>query len=65
MADRISHITTRRQATPAARIDGRLKETGEARYASDTPLANPTYAFFVTSAIARGRITDIDESESR
>jgi len=49
-------------ATP--RIDGRLKVTGEARYASDTPLADPAYAFFVTSAIARGRIVNIDDCAS-
>jgi xanthine dehydrogenase YagR molybdenum-binding subunit len=48
--------------TPAARIDGRLKVTGEARYASDTPLVN---TFLATSAVARGRIAEIDESESR
>ena len=47
------------------RIDGRLKVTGEARYASDTPLANPVYAFLAVSAIARGRITNIDDGEAR
>src|SRR5947207_14427708 len=49
----------------APRVDGRLKVTGEARYASDTPLANPAYAFLATSAIARGRIAAIDDSASR
>jgi xanthine dehydrogenase YagR molybdenum-binding subunit len=49
----------------APRVDGRLKVTGEARYASDAPLADPVYAFLATSAIARGRITDIDDSEAR
>ena len=51
--------------TAAPRIDGRLKVTGEARYASDTPLADPAYAYLATSAIARGRIADIDESDAR
>ncbi len=51
--------------TAAPRIDGRLKVTGEARYASDTPLADPVYAFLATSAIARGRIAEIDENASR
>jgi xanthine dehydrogenase YagR molybdenum-binding subunit len=51
--------------TPAPRVDGRLKVTGEARYASDMPLANPAYAFLATSAIARGRITAIDDREAR
>jgi len=49
----------------APRIDGRLKVTGEARYASDVPLANPAYAFLATSAIARGRINGIDDTDSR
>src|SRR4051794_22784880 len=49
----------------APRVDARLKVTGEARYASDMPLADPAYAFLLTSAIARGRITAIDESGSR
>jgi len=51
--------------SPITRIDGRLKVTGEARYASDTPLGDPAYAVLATSAIARGRITDIDETEAR
>src|ERR1700683_610694 len=50
---------------PASRVDGRLKVTGEARDASDMPLADPVYAFLATSAIARGRIADIDEGEAR
>ena len=50
----------------APRIDGRLKVTGEARYASDTPLADPVYAYLVaTSAIARGRIANITDSDAR
>jgi len=49
----------------APRVDGRLKVTGEARYASDMPLAEPVYAFLATSAIARGRIANIAEGEAR
>ena len=49
----------------APRVDGRLKVTGEAHYASDTPLADPAYAFLATSAIARGRISSIDDSDAR
>jgi xanthine dehydrogenase YagR molybdenum-binding subunit len=45
---------------PAPRYDGRLKVTGEARYPSDVALSNPAYAFLVTSAIAKGRITRMD-----
>ena len=41
---------------PTPRIDGIAKVTGRARYASDEPVANPAFAYLVTSAIARGRI---------
>jgi xanthine dehydrogenase YagR molybdenum-binding subunit len=47
------------------RIDGRLKVTGGARYASDMPVGNPAYAFLVTSPIARGNIARIDDSVAR
>jgi xanthine dehydrogenase YagR molybdenum-binding subunit len=50
---------------PEPRIDGRLKVTGEARYGSDFPVANPAYAFLVTSAIARGRITAMQLDEAK
>ena len=55
---------TAKIGTATPRIDGRLKVTGEARYASDTPLADPVYAFLATSAIARGHIVEIDDSAS-
>ena len=55
---------TAKIGTATPRIDGRLKVTGEARYASDTPLADPVYAFLATSAIARGHIVKIDDSAS-
>jgi len=45
---------------PAPRVDARQKVTGEARYASDFPLANPAYAVLVTSAIAKGRLLGLD-----
>jgi xanthine dehydrogenase YagR molybdenum-binding subunit len=41
---------------PTSRVDGVAKVTGAARYASDEPVANPAYGYFVTSTIARGRI---------
>jgi xanthine dehydrogenase YagR molybdenum-binding subunit len=44
------------------RIDGLLKVTGRARYASDTPVANVAFACLRTSAIARGRIVRIDDT---
>jgi xanthine dehydrogenase YagR molybdenum-binding subunit len=50
---------------PVARIDGRLKVTGAARYPSDEPLAGAAHAFLVTSAIARGRVRQFDLEEAR
>jgi xanthine dehydrogenase YagR molybdenum-binding subunit len=45
---------------PAPRVDARQKVTGEARYASDFPVANPAYAVLVTSAISKGRLVGLD-----
>jgi xanthine dehydrogenase YagR molybdenum-binding subunit len=42
--------------TPVSRIDGIAKVTGTARFAADETVANPAFAYLVTSAIARGRI---------
>ena len=50
---------------PAPRVDGRLKVTGQANYASDFDVKNPGYAYLVTSAIAKGTITAIDDAEAR
>lgn len=47
------------------RIDGRRKVTGEARYGADMPVAAPAYGFLLTSAIARGKITAIEETDAR
>src|SRR5271170_950169 len=55
--------TTIGTATP--RVDGRLKVTGAAIYGADTIVPNPVHAVLVTSAIARGRISAIDERASR
>ena len=50
---------------PTPRIDGVAKVTGAARYASDEPVANPPYAFLVTSAIARGRVASMGLDRAR
>lgn len=50
---------------PVPRYDARLKVTGEARYASDVPVANPAYAALVTSAIAKGRLTSLNLDEAK
>jgi CO/xanthine dehydrogenase Mo-binding subunit len=49
-----------------SRVDSRAKVTGTARYGSDFDGGqSPAYAFLATSAIARGRITAIDETAAR
>jgi xanthine dehydrogenase YagR molybdenum-binding subunit len=50
---------------PEPRVDGRLKVTGEARYGSDFPVSNPTFAYLVTSSIAKGEITGMDLSDAK
>ena len=42
----------------AARVDGRLKVIGQARYAAEYPVANVAHAYLVSSAISKGRITE-------
>ncbi|WP_308259315.1 xanthine dehydrogenase family protein molybdopterin-binding subunit [Pseudonocardia sp. H11422] len=44
----------------ATRLEGRLKVTGEARYAAEYPVPGLAVGAVVTSTIARGRITDMD-----
>jgi xanthine dehydrogenase YagR molybdenum-binding subunit len=39
-----------------SRIDGVAKVTGSAKFASDEVVANPAFAYLVTSTVARGRI---------
>ena len=56
MADDTGSLRGHRIGEPATRIEGALKVTGAARFASDEAPANPAYAVLVTSAIARGRI---------
>ena len=47
-----------------SRIDGLLKVTGAAEYATDYKIKNPAHAFIFKSTIAAGRIVDIDQSEA-
>ena len=44
------------------RIDGILKVTGTANYATDWPIKNLAYGYIVKSTIAAGTISDIDIS---
>jgi xanthine dehydrogenase YagR molybdenum-binding subunit len=48
--------------TPQSRVDGRLKVTGHALYASDHPADGVVYAAVVDSSVGRGRITGVDTS---
>ncbi|MBC7940464.1 MAG: xanthine dehydrogenase family protein molybdopterin-binding subunit [Chitinophagaceae bacterium] len=50
---------------PIARTDARAKVTGAARYASDMPVANPVFAYLVTSTVAKGRIVGFDDAAAR
>ncbi len=50
---------------PVPRYDARLKVTGQAIYAADTPVADVAYAFLLSSAIAKGRIGAMDLGEAR
>ena len=50
---------------PVPRVDARLKVTGTATYASDFDAKNPAFGYLVTSAIAKGSITSIDETDAR
>src|SRR5215813_8631620 len=50
---------------PVPRYDAVAKVTGRARYAADVPLANPAFAYLVTSAIAKGRVEGFDLTDAK
>jgi xanthine dehydrogenase YagR molybdenum-binding subunit len=50
--------------TPTSRVDGRVKVTGEAKYAGEFNVANLAYGFVVESTIPKGRIKGIDFGEA-
>ncbi|WP_375261922.1 xanthine dehydrogenase family protein molybdopterin-binding subunit [Palleronia sp.] len=54
-----------RIGNPHDRIDGRIKVTGDARYAADFAVPNPLYGHLVISTIGKGRITGIDDRAAR
>jgi xanthine dehydrogenase YagR molybdenum-binding subunit len=45
---------------PMPRVDGRLKVTGNAKYAAEFDLPNVAHAVILTSTIASGRIASLD-----
>lgn len=70
----MSSVTSNRPSTIAAtpnsgvvgkpldRVDGRLKVTGAAHYSADIPVTDLSYGVIFDSAIAKGRILNIDTS---
>ena len=59
MKDRIKAL-----GQAANRIDGVLKVTGTASYATDFPIKNAATGFLIKSTVAAGRIAEIDTSEA-
>src|SRR5262245_21040220 len=51
--------------SPIDRVDGRLKVTGTARYAADTPVSGVLHGFIVGSVIGRGRVQAIHADAAR
>lgn len=49
---------------PAARVDGRAKVTGAAKYTADVKLPGMLYAVLITSDVPHARIMKIDTSEA-
>ena len=49
---------------PRPRVDGRLKVTGQARYAAEFKLPGLVYGALVQSTIASGRVREMDLSEA-
>ncbi|MGP3920283.1 xanthine dehydrogenase family protein molybdopterin-binding subunit [Nonomuraea sp. 10N515B] len=45
---------------PLSRVEGRLKVTGQAKYAAEHDIGGVVHAVVVDSSVARGRITGID-----
>ena len=56
--------TTKYIGQPTNRVDGRVKVTGEAKYAAEFNVPNLTYGYVVSSEIAKGKITKIDASDA-
>ena len=47
---------------PVDRVDGRLKVTGKALYAIDTPATHAAHAYVVLSTISHGKVLDVDSA---
>ena len=55
---------TRNVGQPFVRRDGRAKVTGEAHYSYEVEVPGAAYGVLVTSAIAKGRIVEIDTADA-
>ncbi|HEY3829599.1 MAG TPA: hypothetical protein VGL57_10430, partial [Solirubrobacteraceae bacterium] len=53
-------VLTPAVGAPVARLEGRLKVTGEARYAYEHELERISYGWIVQSEVARGRIDAVE-----
>ncbi len=65
MTNEAAPVPKANMGAPVPRYEARLKVTGEARYPGDVSLTNPAYAVLVTSAIAKGRIKDLNLDNAR
>src|SRR5690242_10264236 len=50
---------------PLARVDGKMKVTGRATFAAEFPRPNLAHGVLVQSAIANGRVTNMDISAAK
>ena len=60
-----THLDTKHIGLPRSRIDGPAKVTGAATYAGEFTAPTLLHGAVVSSAIARGRITAIDDTAAR
>jgi xanthine dehydrogenase YagR molybdenum-binding subunit len=61
----VTGVATPALGTPLSRVDGRVKVSGQARYAYEHPVEGVTYVAPVQSTIAKGRIRAIDAAAVR
>jgi len=54
--------TERHVGKPVDRVDGRLKVTGQAKYAAEYPLDRLAFGALVQSTVSKGKIKNIDSS---
>src|SRR5262245_41688184 len=57
-------MTTNYIGQPVSRVDGHAKVTGQAKYAAEYNVPNLAYGVVVSSAIAKGRIENIDSANA-